>query len=797
MEGPVEEPAMLNVLSEKAVSQPIIPELLAYCPTMDLLAVATRDDQLNVYRLNGQRVFGATSKTPNVKINQVRWKPSGQLLAVTWADGTVRLISADTGKIVHHLGGSASSDSNITCLGWGLNFTDGKTIQTTLGGSANGLSLDDVLIQVAYAHAPKAELDLPRDLALLDIEGALPKLSVLPSGTKNDEIFSSRASMDSVFHSASNMPDNAVDALIVGLQSGKIHLTIYNSFEIGTFDLAQFEHFRDGSKPILHSSHPYSSTHALLVEGSSSTPSELFFVPLDLKFISSSGRYLSLLASKSTQLQNLLRYILEIEAQMESGWKSSQDLPNRFIRNVNESLSEKSQCDLVQAAYHLALTGNCFPAMKEWLVDELTERGHKRWEKAVIAGYEDIRRLVHENLLPALERCNVVVSRLRGLSRYRESALVTELSTLELNKVLDTIRCMNLLAHNIMAVAGMELRQFMAFSSWLRHEIDVQATDPASSSADEIAEKDAMIDYAKVLEYIQGALTKSKLGDFFNSWSSGNKDLGIPLGATTFYEDFRGNLQKHREGVDQKSFPPLDILSSHLKKQCDVIFEQIAHTETKNVLFGKPTYIETIHKTSRLDMRMCFENHSDGDFSVTYIAVTYSDYLYVYRFSLSIEDGISSTQVKERCRLHFPEGVLKDVKFVDDNYLMVAWCGSDISHLLTIPYSFTTNDPHRVCYDGTDGPDMAEFNPFDPNLLPHYLRHTFADSSGFAPERLEVNGRKGRRVVCVLGQDLLHYKVFDLDSNSNEEGGEDEEVVEGRETNRAFDGEIYDDVMSS
>lgn len=43
-------------------------------------------------------------------------------------------------------------------------------------------------------------------------------------------------------------------------------------------------------------------------------------------------------------------------------------------------------------------------------------------------------------------------------------------------------------------------------------------------------------------------------------------------------------------------------------------------------------------------------------------------------------------------------------------------------------------------------------------------------------ERLEVNGRKGRRVVCCVAQDKMRYRIFDLDGG--EEGGEEEEEGE-------------------
>lgn len=55
---------------------------------------------------------------------------------------------------------------------------------------------------------------------------------------------------------------------------------------------------------------------------------------------------------------------------------------------------------------------------------------------------------------------------------------------------------------------------------------------------------------------------------------------------------------------------------------------------------------------------------------------------------------------------------------------------------------------------------------FVSSLTP-YTRHIFPQESVSQPEKLEVNGRKGRRVVCVLDADGLRYRVFDLDSSAD------------------------------
>ncbi len=75
-----DEPASLNMLAEKIAPQPVNGEQLAYCPTMDLIALGTRDDQVQVFRLNGQRVFGAASGPKSLKIYRLHWKPTGELM---------------------------------------------------------------------------------------------------------------------------------------------------------------------------------------------------------------------------------------------------------------------------------------------------------------------------------------------------------------------------------------------------------------------------------------------------------------------------------------------------------------------------------------------------------------------------------------------------------------------------------------------------------------------------------------------------------------------------------------------
>lgn len=88
----------------------------------------------------------------------------------------MRLIGAESSKTVHQFS-IGDNVSGITCLGWASSLTSRKTdSNNSKGGPATWESL---LAQERTGSKKNSALDLPRDLALIDIEVSLPKLSVL------------------------------------------------------------------------------------------------------------------------------------------------------------------------------------------------------------------------------------------------------------------------------------------------------------------------------------------------------------------------------------------------------------------------------------------------------------------------------------------------------------------------------------------------------------------------------------------------------------------------------------------
>ncbi len=191
-------------------------------------------------------------------------------------------------------------------------------------------------------------------------------------------VFSVRASLDFVFRPFKSEDTGCVDVMLVGTAGGGIHLSIYDSFVIGSFNYTLPPSIPSPGTLRLcgHGSHADSSTHALLFSAEDSSTTSLYLLPMDLTFIHSSQVNLSLLASKTTTLQNLLRYITQAQTHMVGEWKSTRELPSRFLAGVQEDLQKSSMgsMTIVQALYHTVATGHVFPPVKEWLVDSLAER---------------------------------------------------------------------------------------------------------------------------------------------------------------------------------------------------------------------------------------------------------------------------------------------------------------------------------------------------------------------------------------------------------------------------------------
>lgn len=165
---------------------------------------------------------------------------------------------------------------------------------------------------------------------------------------------------------------------------------------------------------------------------------------------------------------------------------------------------------------HCTRQGKMYDLIRLKMLTDLLQN-QKRWEQALKSAYIKVLDLVHENLLPALEKCSVIASRLRGLSLLRASIPVFhEASKTRLSRILHDLDVIRVISHRIVVYASEESRSFTFFSTWLSHQIAMLRAEPGSAACHEAAEKSANIDHGKLLSYIRGPMLRSRLNFFLH-----------------------------------------------------------------------------------------------------------------------------------------------------------------------------------------------------------------------------------------------------------------------------------------
>ncbi|KAI8960282.1 anaphase-promoting complex, cyclosome, subunit 4-domain-containing protein [Daldinia sp. FL1419] len=751
--------------------------LLTYNPAIELFAGAAGPRTLQIWRSNGQAVTKSSQRGERDSVEALRWKADGQFLAVGWSDGVVRLMGLETNKAVHQMPVCEAGKSRITCIGWARNNT--RKRQNSIS-EPSAVSWENIMPRDFFPSNKKTVVDLPRELTFLEVETALPKLSPLPaSGGSGDDsfVFTTRASLEFLFQPFAPHDSDNVDVMIVGTDDGQVHVSIYNSFVIGTFDYALPQPLGKNEALQLchHASHPDSSTHMLVFKPTGEAKvTTAYLVPIDLTFIHSSPENLSLLASKTTTLQKLLRYVKQVQIHMIHEWQSTRELPTRFLNSINETLRESEnygEMGIGQALYHSVVTGHTFPEVREWLVDQLAERGHKRWDKAVLSGLHALRSLVHENFLPALERVGIILSRLLGIARFHEAKEEPGFTSAQIIRVMDIVSCLMLVGNKILLVVMEELELFQSFSIWLRHEIDRLA---APSAVEELSEKEATMEHGKVLAYIQQYMAASPLRHHLSNVPAERSERSRQQAesGSSLLELLTKQLNKQdTKQLDEDAFAQVEFLCRYLDSRASAIFEGIAEAEKRSIRFGQPTAIELKSSILKFDAIMSAISHLDTPQAPTYTALTTENdehSIYIFRTTMNVLNGISGSVVTEVSCMVLGEGKVIDLKFLNDDSLLVLWAQSDQPlRIIRIPHK--SDDLGYRPY--TSGAEITSHILSDDQVTNAFINVVVPTEPSFVPAHMEVKEASSERDkvpvrVCLLGDDMQTYKVFALPEGS-------------------------------
>lgn len=642
--------------------------------------------------------------------------------------------------------------------------------------------------------------DLPRQLAFLDVESILPRLSPIPTrhtASGRYDMFATQAALDDYFDSMQRKDRLAADVMFVGHAGGRNRVTVDDILEIKytpDFPGSDIEPMEEGEEtphslvPLMYTSHRRSKHHAILraerddevTDGPNQGFKNLHISLFDIPLMSSGGSHLHLIVSRTAQLRDLCGYISCSIVSAKSDWTTHTNLPSRFMENVNETLEEKGEGALEDNLYHLAMTGNFTPTMLEWLRDELAERGHKRWDHAMTTLYTELSKIMHTNLLPVLERSMVVATSLRGLARYYSDTPHFNVPPEAFTSILSTLSSLQLLVHEAVHILGSEQRQFRAFSRWLRHQIDLAAADPDSLSAKDMAERETpQLDLPNTLAYLEGGLTKSRLKPIVFSTPE------VETSQPPITEDLITSIHTSRtsaQDTETRKLLSLHLWSAHLTAVCKSAHQHISLWHQSS----KPQTLDISCRTSAttsvlpyIDIRML--ETSAGTFETFVIGVpaqpTHQPNTEVCELALWTQIMQADGGMGEGWRqILLPSSptpsTISAVKFLDEETFLCLFCHEDVHCLLCLPY--------RSISSAMDGVDVKnQWLSIEELEQGGHVANKFEE--GWVPKWLIANGKKGRRNCVVVEEGKRKWKTLDLEryrSGRSCRDGEDDEDEE-------------------
>ncbi|OAA68133.1 anaphase-promoting complex component cut20 [Niveomyces insectorum RCEF 264] len=743
------------------------PELVAACPTIDLTAAVGGGNVVYVRRRGGETVSKLTER--NKEVQALAWRADGQYLAVAWSDGVVRLVGLESPKAVHQIRLFEGAPSSITCTSWSKNLVGSREAWQSHLLDAHGGGQSGEL------------LDLPRALMFLEVEDDLPELLPLPvSGGSGDDmfVFSTRTSLEFMFPPLKPSDGDFIYVMVLGTADGTIHVSIYDAFVMGTFTISvpPKAEAQKGDQPLLrlrhHASHPASSTHVLLLANEEEDDQAVFLALMDFTFIYSSPLSLSLLAFKTTTFQKLLRYIKQTQIHMQGEWQAARELPSKFLANIQEDLQKDRKYKHIDHALRVAaLTGFVSPTLKQWLVDTIAERGHKRWDKAVVTGLENLRDLIHENMMPALDRAILALSRLRGLAEFHGNDDIG-FTAGQISQLMDILSCLVMVSHNALALVTAELELFVAFSTWMRSLIERLALP---SQAEEQAEKEPNMSITPVLDYITNHLLASPLELHFAKASEAdwNADWAVVEQTSEPLLDMleaelekvdnqqvdldmlkilQGQLQRRRgpgssvsktadgkgkqrdgqtEDTDEqqqqekmetdeepsngtaatmKAFPKFEFLARLLSTRADSVLKDIAQSGRRHVHFGPLTRLSVDLPIDKSEVSMAAIPKEKADF----FGPPSLPIVYVFRSSVTITQGTSSAVSTGACVFALSGGgTIIDFRFLGAEAIVMLWAPTpkDRRHprVIAIPVQ-STNIGYQAYNSESDSNNLPVVN---------------------------------------------------------------------------------------
>ncbi|XP_077297121.1 anaphase-promoting complex subunit 4 [Arctopsyche grandis] len=405
-------------------------EMMVWCNRMDLLALSNTRGEVQLHRLNWQRVWNLPPPTDNSLVRAMVWRPDGKVLAVGYSCGTTYLVGVEDKEILDSIKPGKANDQNklvnygsVTCLSW-------QSRSDELNPTSAYNNYDTIDVFVSNTLATEANYK------------------------KNEE----------------NTPEfkqfvqqTCLNILLVGYENGELHMFVFGLFPCGVIDLKKIINAPTNSMRIIDAQLSNDLTTIRIFE-KDSKDNNLKLILLDTEALAAYSDELHSLATKHYHMDILLSHTDQTMTSIIEAWE-------QILLEMDSKL-EKYASDVPEGGISadfldLLMLGVPSPELEIFLLKDLTAKGLKKFGTSVELSYSTIQKLVLKQLNTVGHDISYHLAELRGLARithrYKilglEEDAVTEAilsSSAFINKCLE-----------LQQVIDHAMKNYKAFFRWL------------------------------------------------------------------------------------------------------------------------------------------------------------------------------------------------------------------------------------------------------------------------------------------------------------------------------------------
>ncbi|KAG8702267.1 hypothetical protein FRC09_004839 [Ceratobasidium sp. 395] len=793
---------------------------------MDLVAVVVRTpsgDRLALWRMQGGKVWDAPGAEhdagPNTAITHVAWSPDGRLVLCSHHPPQLSLHSVHDGSLVRSLpisqkiakisglwwldhDGQPPADELADLMRRGPNtpgsahsllarlplldpYKDPAPSKPTIGmGAATAFGLPEPPKQKWYEPSP-----IIRSIPTLPVD--LESASISAS----DRVASTSRTRDAAKAKTKDekTDPNAGTLVIVADAAGALHLYLDGSYPLGSLPVAS-----SGRTVSLYKRSSITSFAVHVADQNTALAPTLVDVPIAIEPATRN------VARASSTIRALLDYIhLGIEelaqvwngTQGKDGVKDAGNYWAQLIQDKKRTSNDRVTLGPVAELTLLLLTGRATDSLQDFLGGggKLTDRSVNHWEQMVSHALIKMRDYAGRRLAPAAERLVVVLEEIRGWAACPSVSCFARDSRTANAPIPDAFRAPTSCPASLCSV----LHAPRALHAELHKASDLDANARAPGSAQ------TQFDVLEAMEYIEHGFLHSSL----TAWFTGPMPHTYPGESQNEQPSLDASIAEARRALDS----PTDVsgqkeqeasarsnrslLSEYPERNLVALVGDLAQRCAD--LCGEAASATTRHaRVVRADVGALGGNtdmvsHEDGHWAAPRertIANTEGEagWEQIRHGHEATEGrpGLVGAAVMECAARAREEGEelldleILDLEFFDDDALVLVVRTKepqDRAFIATVmyrdvEYSNAIGEDDRVCHSREALVERAmgeyESGRLCGTTVP-IERSRELRAWGGGPARLAVNGRKGRRMACVLDE-AGALEVLDMEGDEDE-----------------------------